>query len=364
MYQKRRLRAIVISGYRIKKAVSVLLTVAGVFGALCLGMLTSKLPDCDFSGAKWIINCGLKNRECRVDLSSVMGFDIRDAKSIVFWYYSKFGSFEPVVEAVESAPVEVEKVPQFDIAEVNAAKGMALSNQSGKEISPEKLIAEPLHIDIKKDGPQILIVHTHTTESYTDSGKTKYSATDSDRSTDSEKNMVAVGKAMQEVFTKNGIESVHDVTVHDYPSYNGAYTRSLTTMKGNLSKHPSIKIVLDVHRDGITREDGTKVKVATDIDGEKVAQCMFVVGTDAKLSHKTWQDNMRLACKLQNYANTNFPGLMRPINVRSERFNQQITSGSLIIEVGSNGNTLSEAKLGAQYMAEVISAVLLEEQAK
>ncbi len=360
MYQKRRLKTLIISGRGMRKIIVGFACAAGIAAVSVMGVGITKLPSCSEDNAMLIIKTGLNDKEIiKADIiKRVFGFDIKDAKTILYKYYSQFGALEAVVEAVESAPAEPTREAEPPVVEeVNIAKGMTLSNSSGIAITPEELLAEPLHIKVEKGAPQILIVHTHTTESYSDD-TSKFSASSGDRSTDSEKNMVAIGNVMQEVFTQRGIESVHDTTVHDYPSYNGAYTRSMTTMTNNLKNSPSIKIVLDVHRDGITRADGTKVKVTADIDGKKAAQCMFVVGTDAKLTHNTWRDNMRLACKLQNYANIHYPGLMRPINVRAERFNQQITSGSLIVEVGSNGNTLEEAKLGAEYMAEVIAAVL------
>lgn len=366
MYQKRRLRTVVISGRGIRKVITAVVAAVVIIGVTVMGIGITKLPSCSAKWGRVILDNGLNAKELKkIDVvKTLFGFDIKNAETILYKYYSQFGKIEQVVEAVESAPVEQEEEPVREavkVEEISMAKGMALSNASGIEISPEELVAEPLHLTMEKGSPQILIVHTHTTESYTDAEKSKYSASSSDRSTDSEKNMIAIGKAVQEVFTQRGIESVHDTTVHDYPSYSGAYTRSMTTMTNNLEKYPSIKIVLDIHRDGITRADGTKVKVAADIGGAKAAQCMFVVGTDAKLKHSTWRDNMRLACKLQNYANIHYPGLMRPINVRAERFNQQITSGSLILEVGSNGNTLEEAKMGAEYMAETIASVLLGE---
>ena len=167
-----------------------------------------------------------------------------------------------------------------------------------------------------------------------------------------------VGNALCEVLEANGIKVIHDTTVHDYPAYNGSYDRCKATTLKNLEKYPSIKMVLDIHRDAIVRADGTKVKVACEINGEKCAQCMFVVGSNANLAHDNWQENLKLACKLQKKANEIYPDLMRAINLREERFNQQLSKGSLIIEVGSNGNTLAEAINGAKYMGEVIPLVL------
>lgn len=293
-----------------------------------------------------------------------MGFDPNDEKTIFYGYYSLFGAVD-VAEAAESAPpelktdeettvAETQSVPEQKVEEIKISKGMEVSDLAGMGVDANALANEDLHIRIDKSGPQVLIIHTHTTESFADSS----AGTGSDRNTDSEKNMVAVGETIKNVLEEEGIETIHDTTVHDYPSYNGAYTRSKATANKNLEKYQSIKVVLDVHRDGIVREDGTKVKVLSEINGERAAQCMFVIGSNAQLAHDNWKDNMRFACILQKYANENYPGLMRPIILRKERFNQQISSGAIIIEVGSNGNTLEEAKNGAKYMAKTISAVL------
>lgn len=300
---------------------------------------------------------GLKTLLC-----DIVGFDITNPQTILYDYSPLFKKIRNTTNAIDAIYPEYEKQEEvkkeekeLPIKEVSIAKGMSVSNSSGKEIDVDKLLSEKLSFSIDSDDPQILIVHTHTTESYTDSGKTKYTASDSDRSTDENKNMIAVGNALSEVLNERGIKTIHDTTVHDYPAYNGSYERCKATVLKNLSEYPSIKIVLDVHRDGIVREDGTKVKVASEVEGNKTAQCMLVVGTNSELTHDNWTENMKLAVKIQNEANKLYPGFMRPINLRSERFNQQLTKGSLIIEVGSNGNTLNEAVYSAKLMGNVIS---------
>jgi stage II sporulation protein P len=165
---------------------------------------------------------------------------------------------------------------------------------------------------------------------------------------------------MRKKFEENGIGVIHDKTVHDYPSYNSAYQSAAATIQKNLNENKNIKVVLDVHRDGITREDGTKVKLVTDINGEKTAQIMIVVGTDTNLPHDKWQENFKFASKIQAKGVELYPSLMRPIDLRKERFNEQLTTGSIIIEVGSNGNTMGEAIRGGERVAEIISAVLKE----
>lgn len=317
-------------------------------------MISSELND--GKPAKY----GIKELLCRI-----VGYDITNPQTILYDYSVLFSNVKnnanqsdtlyPKPE--EKTEVNTPNTPEIShpIEEVNIAKGLSISNSSGKEVDAAKLISEPLSFWLGTADVQVLIVHTHTTESYTSGEKTSYTASDSDRNTDAEKNMIAVGNALAEVLNNRGIKTIHDTTVHDYPAYNGSYERCKATVLKNLAAHPSINIVFDIHRDGIIREDGTKVKVACDIDGNKAAQCMFVVGTNSELKHDFWQENLKLAAKIQNKANEMYPGFMRPLNLRSERFNQQLSKGSVIIEVGSNGNTLNEAIYSAKLMGNVIA---------
>ena len=315
-----------------------------------------------------------KNKDGLKKIASfLLGFDPGNPESILYDYSAQFHCIEdyadqtgtvyptPAPKEEPSSPVQstapTPPPEEKPISEVSASKGMAVSNATSYNVNAAAFAAEQLPYTIDNNGPQVLIVHTHTTESYTDSGKTKYSVNESDRSTDETKNMIAVGNALTEVLNERGIQTVHDTTVHDYPAYNGSYNRSKATVLANLKKYPSIKIVLDLHRDGIVRSDGTKVKVACDINGSKASQCMIVVGSDILLTHDYWRENMKLACKLQSKANEIYPGLMRPINLREQRFNQQLSKGALIIEIGSNGNTLNESVYSAKLFGNVIAAV-------
>ena len=294
-------------------------------------------------------------------LCYLVGFDITNPQTIIYDYSPLFSEVRNTLDSQElvypKALEKPQKEPELPIEEVSISKGLSVSNSSKKRVDTNALIKEPLSFTIDSAKPQVLIVHTHTTESYTDNNKTKYTASDSDRSTDSAKNMIAVGNALADVLNNRGIKTIHDKTVHDYPAYNGSYERAKATVLANLKKYPSIKMVLDVHRDGIIRADGTKVKVSCEVDGNKTAQCMFVVGTNDELTHDNWTENMKLASKIQNMANEMYPNFMRPINLRSERFNQQLSKGSLIIEVGSNGNTLNEAIYSAKLMGNVIATL-------
>lgn len=251
--------------------------------------------------------------------------------------------------------VSDQKEPILSSESVTIDKGFKVSNNTEYSINPRDFLNSSLAFKLDNQGPQILIMHTHTAESYSEE---TYNKGAPDRNLDETKNITAVGSAMERVFLKNGINVIHDKTVHDYPSYNSSYQSAEATIRKNLNANSGIKVVLDVHRDGITREDGTKVKLITDINGEKTAQIMLVVGTNVNLVHDKWQENFKLASKIQAKAIEVYPSLMRPIDLRKERFNEHLTMGSLIVEVGSNGNTMEEAIRGGERIAEVISMVL------
>ena len=366
-------KTVVINGQKLRIAIILLLTVTVIAIVSALAAMVSGGAHKSASSESFyeaIISAQLHNENKKPPikkiLNSLLGCDISDAKSIIAKNLPAFSeefaptpspspSAEPDNDKSETSP----KPETKPIREAQSKSDMTISNRTSISVNPNALADEALCFSLEKtDQPQVLIFHTHTTESYTDSNTNVYITGSSDRNLDEQKNVSAVGEAMTEVFENAGIAVIHDKTVHDYPSFNGAYTRSLATVKANLANNPKIRIVLDIHRDGIVKEDGTKVKVAADINGEKTAQCMFVVGSNANLTHDNWLENMKLACKIQRLANEMYPGLMRPIILREERFNQQVSTGSLIIEVGSNGNTLEEAVRGGRYMADVIAKLL------
>ena len=205
----------------------------------------------------------------------------------------------------------------------------------------------------------VLIVHTHTTESYTPSEKYNYIPSDTDRTRDKEFNTVRVGKEIADILEANGIRVHHDTTINDYPSYNGSYNRSSMNVQNAIQNDSSIKIVLDIHRDAIEGANGEKVKYTFTKDGKTGACVMFVVGSNLSgLTHGEWKTNMQFAATLQQHIQSFYPDLMRPINFRSQRFNQHLAPGAVIVEVGTNGNTLEEALFGAECFANALADYL------
>ena len=206
------------------------------------------------------------------------------------------------------------------------------------------------------ENPTVLIIHTHTSESYRSSPAFPYTPTDNSRTEDSEYNVSRVGKELAKELSSYGINVIHDSTLNDYPSYNGSYSKALKSIEGHLAKNPSIDMIIDIHRDAMERTDGTKVSTVFTLDNEKAAQVMLVTGTDENgLYHPSWQDNFSFAVKLQAVINKEFPNMARPINVRKERFNGHVSKKELIIEVGTTGNTLDEALRSAKALAYAIN---------
>lgn len=306
----------------------------------------------------------------------IFGFDFENPETIISEYSSVFDRTTSPSEQ-DSTPEEVkdgnvmpetedkaeeitdcsiaEEVAMPDKSQICTANNLKMNNATTYNVDVNSLCAEELEIGSDRSEPKVLVVHTHTTECY--DGDQMNGETE--RNTDESMNVVAVGDEICRVLEENGIKTVHDKTYHDYPSYQGSYTRALTTIETQLKNNPSIEIVLDVHRDAFIYSDGSKLSVTCEENGISTAQVMLVVGTNSMgLWHENWQENLKFAAKIQNAAEIMYPGLMRPINLRKERFNEHMTKGSLILEVGSNGNTLSQAKEGGKDVARAIAAVL------
>ena len=230
--------------------------------------------------------------------------------------------------------------------------------------SIEKILKNPWSEKLSKDSQtvQVLIMHTHTTESYEPCDRDYYDENYSARTLDEAYNMVKVGNALARVLSENGIGVVHDTTVHDYPSYNGSYERSAETVKGWLEKYPTIKVVLDIHRDAIERTvsgETVRVKPTTEINGKKAAQLMIIAGCDdGTMNMPNYKENLRLAAALQNQLETDHKSLTRPLMFDYRKYNQDLTTGSLLVEVGGHANSLDEAVYSAKLLGESLAKLL------
>lgn len=239
-----------------------------------------------------------------------------------------------------------------------------IKDTSGEVSDFEELLKLPLGFEFEKsDEIQVLIFHTHTTESYLEYDEGYYHRSFYPRSEDSSKNMVSVGKAIAESLREKGIGVIHATEVHDSPEYTGAYDRSWDTIKKYTEQYPSIKVVLDIHRDSIAGDDGVKFKPTFEVDGRKAAQIMIMAGCDpyGEYGFPDWEYNLRFALKLQQCAEDMYPGMTRPLYFGNFSYNMPITRGSLLIEMGTDVNTLSEAQYTGKLLGNVLARVLQTE---
>jgi stage II sporulation protein P len=223
----------------------------------------------------------------------------------------------------------------------------------------EEILEKRLNLRLSADSsPQVLIMHTHATESFEQYDHNLYDIRNTWRSTDNHGNMVAVGDAMRKALESHGIGVLHDSTQHDYPSYNGSYERSAETVSAYLEEYPSIKIVLDVHRDAMARGDSIVKPVAL-VNGQKAAQIMIISGCDdGTMNMPGWRENLRFAAAFQSYMEQTAPGLTRPVYLAYRKYNQDLTAGSLLLEFGSNANTLEEASYSAELAGHALAGLI------
>ena len=246
--------------------------------------------------------------------------------------------------------------PDYTVFNKDDAVLVEVNSYCGYDVDVFSLLQKPLTWELTGKDPTVLIVHSHGSESYKNTEKYKESS--AYRTLDKKYNMVSVGTALAKRLEEMGIGVVHDTTLHDYPSYNQSYTQSRKAVKAYLEKYPTIRLVLDLHRDAVTKSDGTQAGYTVKVDGKKAAKVMLVVGTDASgRNHPNWQENMAMAVKLHAQLEKEAAGICRPISFRRQRFNQDLSKGAVIVEVGAAGNTRQEALNAIEVLAKSIGAL-------
>ena len=261
----------------------------------------------------------------------------------------------------ETMPAQTQPVPTEPVEEIAAPvfgsheEDFVRVNASW-EVDTLSLLRQPLNWQLKGELPTVLILHTHGTESYEADGS--YEETSPYRTLDTDHNMVSVGDRVAELLEAGGIRVIHDRSLHDYPAYNDAYANSRQAAAQILEENPSICLVLDLHRDAAEDENGNQKRSAVTVEGESCARLMMVMGSDkGNLSFPQWEQNLALAVKLQACLEQKYEGLCKPIQLVTSRYNQDLSTGALLIEVGTAGNTHREALTAAECLAEGILAL-------
>lgn len=267
-----------------------------------------------------------------------------DIKKIFISLVSPFVNLKSKENTSTGITPNKKAIPKLEIEDETVhTNGIEIKNETDYFVDPLSILAQGTQTF--PANPEVLIVHTHGSESYTPDKTDFYEHSGNYRTQNTDFNVIRVGEELAGALKEKGIDVIHDKTINDYPSYNDSYYKTEKIIRSQLKEHKDIIFVFDIHRDAVGTEEKI-VKFTSEIQGKTAAQVMIVCGTDTNLPNPDWQENLKLAIGIQNHFNTNYPGFLRPINLRRERFNMHLTTGSLLFEVGTNGNSLKEA-LGA-----------------
>ena len=269
-------------------------------------------------------------------------------------------AYDEAHEGEEKYPVREFTATQGDCA----VEGVQVKYSASVDVDLKEELSSPLGFKVENtDQPQVLIYHTHTCESFLLHDTGYYYESFYPRTTDQTQNVCAVGEEIVSRLSDEGIVALHDTTVHDDPSYSGAYDRSEATVRSYLERYPSIKVVIDIHRDGLG-SDSERSKPVCMAGGKKAAQFMIMAGyNDEDLEvFENWEYNLRFALRLQKEAVREYPDIARPLYFGNFMYNMHINTGSLLIEVGADSNTLEEVRYTGYLLGGILANVLKEKQ--
>ena len=284
---------------------------------------------------------------------------LRSPDAAAFFIYLETGRdvrFSPSLPAfspdfMESPPAATMPTTEATLPSFSDAEDLELYYASTETPDIPALLAAPLEWNLRAEEPTVLILHTHTTESYTRETES-YRESSAWRTADEGYNMVSVGDTVAAILEESGISVIHDRTLYDYPSYSGSYTRARKAIEDYVNQNPGILLILDLHRDA-AGEGRNQMRTSAVVDGERSAQLMLVMGTN----YETYEENLSLALKLHAQLESQCPGITRPLQLRAARFNQDLCPGALLVEVGAAGNTHPEARRAAEQLAKAIVAL-------
>lgn len=302
--------------------------------ALLMRLSVSEFPENLFSGLKQL------NTDT-ISTEQETGHNVR--------FSSSLDVFSP--DFMESPPPVLPEITEVPLPSFSGDEAVNLYYAANVQPDISALLQKPLQWDLAGEEPSVLILHTHATESYSRRGE-NYKETSAWRTLDTDYNMLALGEVVSGILEEHDIPVIHDESLHDYPSYSGSYTRARKSLQQLLQAHPGIRLVLDLHRDASGGEEG-QMRTRADVEGETSAQLMVVIGTN----HENYEENLSLGLKLHALLEQRSPGIMRPLQLRGQRFNQDLNPGALLIEIGAAGNSHGEARLAAEQLAEAIVCI-------
>ena len=246
-----------------------------------------------------------------------------------------------------------EKLGDFDYLIQNFYTIHPTTTADRSMVNAEEFLSMDLSLDKSMDGPQILIYHTHSQEEFADHPKNP------------DATIVGVGTYLTKLLEARGYRVIHDTTVYDMRNgkldRNEAYTYALEGIQGILQKHPTIQVVLDLHRDGVDEQ----TRLVTEINGKPTARIMFFNGTSQTpdgpieyLPNPNRSANLAFSLQMQLLAAEQYPGFTRKIYLKGLRYNQHVRARTALIEVGAQTNTYAEALNAMEPLADILCRVL------
>lgn len=222
--------------------------------------------------------------------------------------------------------------------------------QSGQlvELPPEEEVVQPEPPPVVPSGAALVAIYnTHNSEAYVPTeGREKLEGKNA--------GVVKVAETLANTLSgRYGIKTVRSEKIHDYPNWARSYTNSEQTLKELLSANPGIQVALDIHRDA-----GLRQKEVVTINGKKAAKVLIIVGSDRRLNHPAWRQNLKFAQRVAAKLEALYPGLSKGVRIQDGRYNQHLHQRALLLEIGSTKNTLEEAKRAVELVAHVMAEVL------
>lgn len=329
-----------------------------------------------FGFSKYFLNLSTNFRQAEEN-----DIEIADLISV----YNMYNQGNYIFEKVENQQVEKAEKPSTEIEIIDSvAKEAEVTDVFGKQdinvtVTDETNTLQRVNVDtfkvlnysgkrnidfasllksdivLTKKSDKILLYNTHTSESYTNSEKYKFDYTGTMRTTDANYNMLAIAKELAKNLTAKGFECVQNTTPHDYGTYTSAYAKSRITVQDALTQMNGAGIMIDVHRDAA---GDLSYRPVANINGVQVAQVMFVMGVGtSSVPNENWEENLKLALKIQQLADKIYPGLFRPMYIRNSVYNQDLNEYSLLMEFGATGNTIEEVMLSTRCIANLLNII-------
>lgn len=263
---------------------------------------------------------------------------------------------EVILETLPATQPSAPQIDAFDGVSFTLAdlEAVELNDLTGYDPDLESLLLSPLQWNLTDGQPRVLILHTHATESYTKQPGENYEEDSDYRTLNPAFNMLSIGDELTRVLTAGGISVLHDRTLHDYPSYSGSYDLARDTIRSYLEAFPSICMVIDLHRDALDFSKDPQLTTLADVGGNSSAQLMIVAGTDKNVSYENWEENLALGVKLTATLEKMYPDITRPLQLRAQRFNLDMTTGSILVEVGANGDSHRQALVAVRALGAAI----------